>query len=304
MQEVVIMKRLAICLLILFVISGVLQAAPVSIPDPNLKKAIEKRLNKLNPDANDMLLLTYLTADSNGISDLTGIQHATNLQYLYLAYNNISDINHITPLKKLKYFSLYDNNVADVNALADVNQLEYLNLLYNDISDINSLANLKKLKYLYLSDNNDISNISALAGMSSLIDLRLAYNNISDISVLTGLPQIQQLRLRNNEIEDISPIAAYGNLTRLDLTNNPLNFDSWCPYLKQIIGNNPAANITSNPLINDRSTDMNNMRVFADKWLLYCSWSNSNCSGADFDESGKVDFYDFAIFADWWMYQP
>ncbi len=303
MQEVVIMKRLIVCLFILFV-AGTLQAAPVNIPDPNLKAAIEKKLNKSDPDANDMLLLTYLRADSNGVSDLEGIQYATNLKYLYLSNNNISDINALASLKQLIELNLYDNYIYDVNTLADANQMVYLNLHYNEINNISPLANLKKLKYLYLSDNNDISDISVLSDMNSLIDLRLAYNYITDISVLAGLPQIQQLRLRNNEIADISPIAAYTNLTRLELENNPMNFDSWCVYLKQIIGNNILANITSNLRINDRSTDMNDMRVFADKWLRQdCSWINNNCSGADFDESGNVDFWDFAVFAEWWMYQ-
>jgi internalin A len=295
------MKRLLIVLLFLFFVST-LQAAPVYIPDPNLKKQIEKQLGP-NPDATQMLLLTSLTADSNGIKKLTGLQTATNLINLYLQYNDISEINSLAPLKKLSHLSLYDNNVADLSWLADVNQMQYLNLLFNNIHDINSLANLKKLKYLYLSDNNDIFNISALTSMSNLIDLRLAYNNISDISVLAGLTQIQQLRLRNNEIENISPITGYHSLTRLELDNNPMDFQSWTTDLKQIISNNASANITDDPLINDRSTNMNDMRVFADEWLHLCSFSNSNCSGTDFDESGKVDFVDFAIFAEWWMYK-
>jgi len=92
-------------------------------------------------------------------------------------------------------------------------------------------------------------------------------------------------------------------LVTLNLSYNPLSFESWCVHLKTIINNKPSANIFSNVLLNDRFTDVNDMQIFASKWLRQdCSLADGDCGGADFGEDGNVGFYDFAIFAEWWMY--
>lgn len=256
--------------------------------------------------------LTYLGFGGNGVEDINRsiISGLVNLGTLYLSDNFLtgSDLcNLVDANDTLTDLYLANNDIEDTNALAGFPNLKYLDLQYNDISDINPLAGLTSLTDLYLSVNNitsdDAFDLYVLWYLTNLVDLRLASNNISDITVLAYLPQIQQLRLRNNQIQDIFPLTYLYDLTRLDLTNNPLSFESWCIYLKQIINNKPSANITSNPLINDRFTDMNDMRIFAGEWLRQ-DCSNFDCSGADFGESGKVDFLDFAIFANWWMYQP
>ena len=48
--------------------------------DANLKAAVEAELGITDPNASDMLGLTYLDAHDLGIVDLNGIQYATNLQ--------------------------------------------------------------------------------------------------------------------------------------------------------------------------------------------------------------------------------
>jgi hypothetical protein len=68
--------------------------------------------------------------------------------------------------------------------------------------------------------------------------------------------------------------------------------------------NSSPGNIVSNRLINDRFTDTNDMGLFASRWLRDdCSLTNYYCNSADFGGSGKVDFWDFAVFAEWWMYK-
>jgi Leucine-rich repeat (LRR) protein len=180
-----------------------------------------------------------------------------------------------------------------------------LKLRYNDLGNINPLSGLTKLQYLYLSGNDNITDINAVKNMNSLVELALTDVNISDISPLADVNQIKYLWLGYNLIEDIKALTKFNNLTTLNLSYNPLSFESWCVYLKQIINNKPSATILCNVLLNDRFTDMNDMQTFASKWLRQnCSLANGDCSGADFDESGEVDFWDFAVFANWWMYQP
>jgi hypothetical protein len=169
-------------------------------------------------------------------------------------------------------------------------------------SDINAIKNLTGLIYLYLSHNN-ITNITVLKNMKSLAELGLTDVNLVDISPLADVNQIQYLWLDFNPITDINVMTKYNHLKMFSLYFNPLSFKSWCVYLKQVINNNPSATGTySNQLLDDRFTDWKDLSVFADQWLQNCNLANGYCHGADFSEDGKVDFYDFAIFANWWMY--
>ena len=67
----------------------------MNIPDPNLRAAIESQLGKTTGatiTVADMKTLTSLTARDANISNLTGLEHATNLTDLDLINNNISDL--------------------------------------------------------------------------------------------------------------------------------------------------------------------------------------------------------------------
>lgn len=90
-----------------------LDSKPVSIPDAILAAAIGKRLG-LAPGSPitqlDMLGLKilYFSGDfpnrnpEKEITNLTGLEHATNLEYLELPFNQIGDITPLTGLKKLR----------------------------------------------------------------------------------------------------------------------------------------------------------------------------------------------------------
>ncbi len=93
---------------------------PVNIPDPNLRAAIEKALGKASGDtitASDMAKLTRLEAQNTNISDLTGLEHATNLTELFLWDNNITDISVLSSLTNLTVLWLMDNNISDLSPL-------------------------------------------------------------------------------------------------------------------------------------------------------------------------------------------
>jgi len=283
--------------------------------------------------------ITYLNLGYNESNDMTAFGGLTTLTYLGFGGNGVEDINRsiISGLVDLGTLYLSDsfltgsdlynladandtltdlylanNDIEDTNALAGFPNLRYLDLQYNDISDINPLAGLTSLTNLYLSVNNitsdDAFDLYVLWYLTNLVDLRLASNNISDITVLAYLPQIQQLRLRNNQIQDIFALTYFYDLTRLDLTNNPMSFESWCIYLKQIISNNPGANVTPAPSgddVNTSSTNWGDLQIFSTQWLNgVCNINNAYCHCADLNDSGGVNFDDYVIFADLWMNQP
>ena len=216
----------------------------VNIPDPNLRAAVAEAIG-VSPTASIIrgwiAQLTYLKATEANISDLTGLEFATRLQWLQvwdnrisdmsplagltnlrslsLRKNRISDISPLAGLTTLTHLLLRENHISDISPLAGLTNLKELHLSSNSISDISPLVGLTKLSVLYLSDNN-ISDISVLAGLTQLSSLYLNSNSISDISPLVGLTKLKQLHLRRNRISDISPLAGLNNLFFLDLNTN------------------------------------------------------------------------------------
>jgi len=195
---------------------------PVFFADANLKAAVEAALGVTDPTATDMLGLTGLTASSSNITDLTGLEYATNLTHLYLFSNQISSISALSGLTNLTSLYLYDNQISDISALSGLTNLTDLWLYSNQISNISALSGLTNLTSLYLH-NNQISDISAFSGLTNLTDLWLYSNQINDISALSGLTNLMQLYLGHNQISDISVLSGLTNLTHLQLRANQIS---------------------------------------------------------------------------------
>lgn len=114
-------------------------AAVVSIPDANLRAIIADSLDKASgaPITQvEMRILTRLEANDSGISDLTGLEFATNLEYLGLVNNKISDISPLSGLTNLTSLDLGSNSISDISVLSSLTNLTRLYLSSNSISDI------------------------------------------------------------------------------------------------------------------------------------------------------------------------
>ena len=96
----------------------------------------------------------------------------------------------------------------------------YLN--NNQISNISAVSGLTNLQTLLLYDNQ-ISDISALSGLTNLQTLYLDNNQISDISALSNLTKLQTLYLDKNNIEDITPINNMSSLQKCKVNNQTIN---------------------------------------------------------------------------------
>ena len=198
--------------------------APVDIPDPYLRAAIEDALDKgpgtLIAPA-EMAALTRFESTNANISDLTGLEGATNLTDLNLSGNNISDISAISGLTHLTRLYLWNNAITDISAVAGLTNLRRLDLALNAITDISPVASLINLTELNLG-GSAITDISALAGLTHLTRLYLWNNSILDISAVSGLTNLTRLRLGGNLITDISAVAGLTNLTELEVENNSI----------------------------------------------------------------------------------
>jgi Leucine-rich repeat (LRR) protein len=101
------------------------------------------------------------------------------------------------------------------------NNVTSLNLNNNQLTDITVLTGLTELTTLYLG-NNQIEDISSLSALTNLTDLILDTNLIVDLAPLSGLSELTSLTLSNNNIVDLSSLSELFNLTSLKLESNPV----------------------------------------------------------------------------------
>ena len=210
-MEETMYRRFFSLIVVLFITMNIAYAQEEEhwMPDPALRKAVREKLGVLADtpltQAYVQLRLTGLDARKKGIADLTGLEHATDLQALVLLQNNIRDLSPLSGLTGLAFIDLAGNQIADVSPLAGLENLEVLKLGGNQIRDV-----------------------SPLAGLANLKELVLSYNQIADISPLAGLENLENLRIRNNEkgvlsTLPISKLTQFGYDEACDLEGVPIS---------------------------------------------------------------------------------
>ena len=217
----------------------------VNMPDANLAAAVRAAL-ELGPDIplipTLMQGLTRLEAPGMTISDLTGLEAASNLEVAALSENAISTLDALSGLTSLTWLNLSGNDVSDISSLSNLTNLTYLNLNGNDVRDISSLSSLTDLTELQLN-HNAISDISSLSSLTSLTRLDLAYNSVSDVNALSGLTDMWSLSLHNNTVSDVNVLSNLTNLRVLSLSDNSIRDVSPLSGLiilsELYLGNNP-----------------------------------------------------------------
>lgn len=209
----------------------------VNVPNEYLKKLINVTLKKEETapiTRQEMESLTALdttnipTVDSDtqihthGISDLTGLEYAVNLEELHLKENEITDLSPIANLQKLKKLDVHRNELTDITPLKSLKNLEYLDIYNNKIRDISPLTSLKKLTFLdmhYVNRQTAKIDITPLAELTNLNYLSLESNLIQDISCLKPLVDSGNLRtilVRVNDITDFTVLKPLLNELYID----------------------------------------------------------------------------------------
>ena len=117
--------------------------------------------------------------------------------------------------------------VIGIPMLADCVNLQVLDLSGVGINGVSlsALSKLESLQELYLQ-NNAITAIYYLDGLTNLRGLNLAYGIICDISPLQHFVQLEYLNLAQNKITDIEPLVNNVGLSQgatVILEDNPLS---------------------------------------------------------------------------------
>ena len=195
----------------------------VDIPDPNLEPAIRQELelsSEFPITQEDMLRLRKLHAEQRGITNLTGLEYATNLKDLRLTFNQIVNFSPLSGLINLELLSLSSNPIVDISPLSNLIHLEALYLSAINLTDITVLSNLTQLKVLDLQRCVHIRDITPLSNLTQLTRLELTGNRIADITPLANLTQLEELRIEDNQIVDFSPLQG--------LSLSGLTYDEFC----------------------------------------------------------------------------
>lgn len=169
---------------------------PGLIKDTKLEAAVRKALGKpcgvITPS--DLASLKKLEASFLGITDISGLEHATNLTHLNLSNNPIADITPLSGLIQLKRLLLYKVRISDLKPLADLTNVEFVTFWETNESDLLRLKSWMKLKF---------------------IELRLT--KVTDYTPLHGLPKLKSLStnrrlIRTNKRPNSSKPSPTANL--------------------------------------------------------------------------------------------
>ena len=100
----------------------------VEIPDQALKSRLLARFDK-NQDGelskSEMSQIEYFDAYNAGITDLTGLEYATEISSLEVPYNEIKDLAPISKLPNLQYLNVKENQITKVPDFTETNLLLY-----------------------------------------------------------------------------------------------------------------------------------------------------------------------------------
>ncbi len=193
----------------------------VHIPDANLRAAIAEALSKAPGapiTAEEMGTLEHLYANEMDISDLTGLEFATNMEVLHINGNLMPDLSPISGLTQLSGLRIAGNKISDISPLKELKNLGSLEIYANEISDISPLAGLTNLGWLSMY-NNPVSDLSPLANLKHLTGIRVSVKeggNLSPIAALTNLEAIFYWS-DSDPVPDLSPLTNLPKLIRIDI---------------------------------------------------------------------------------------
>ncbi|GKT22660.1 hypothetical protein ADUPG1_012186, partial [Aduncisulcus paluster] len=181
----------------------------VNVPDPELKMYLCSLLN-LGDDcdisASDMSGIDSIDLTDLGVSDLSGLEFASNLSILDLSYNPVSDLEPLSSLQSLSILALAHTSITDLT------DIEGLDLSYLDISGASNVD----------SDQIGYDIASSFSTLNSLIMDGL---EIESIGFIIGFTQLTYISLANNYISDPTPFYSLAssspNLSiRIDISIN------------------------------------------------------------------------------------
>ncbi len=203
-------------LILLLFFSLSLARSQVLFPDPRLETAVRQALHIFSGPitTNDMEGLTLLSDNVNpnnpnngfGIRDLTGLETAVNLKYLFLYRSPLTNVAALSALSRLVMLELSLTSVSNLAFLSAMPELQYLSAGGNQIQDVSPLAGHPSLQNCSLA-GNPITNVQALSNLPQLSLLNMQAVPMSSLDFLTNLPALYSFQFGPSSIADFSTLT-------------------------------------------------------------------------------------------------
>lgn len=225
------MKKLyTLCTILCCLGSGFSQT--VVLPDTNFASYLSTAVpdcmdgNELNIPCANNSSITQMILGNLGLSDLTGVEHFTNLTHLLCGMNEITTIPALPP--NLQFFMAGFNQLTTLPGLP--NSLLLLDCSHNQVANLpplppslnelmcfhnqlTSLDDLPNALTYIVASNNQISAVSSLPSQLNYLDI--SYNALSSLPELP-VP-LQMLSCRNNQLTELPDLP---NLLTLHADSN------------------------------------------------------------------------------------
>lgn len=220
-------RLIALCLILVVVMPVSTVWADTVIKDPALAEAIKNELKlsahdgELGIEELQRLKSLYPQNADVKITDLQGLEHAVNMQSLFLPGHHVTDLAPVGKLKKLTFLAVEGNRITDLSPLSDLNALQKLVIDGNQVENLEPLKQLSGLTDL-LASNNQVSDLRPVQSLK-LKWLLVNGNRIQDLGPLRNHPTLEHLYLDDNLIQDIEVLDTLPSLKTVSLANNPLN---------------------------------------------------------------------------------
>ncbi|EGA6436098.1 LapB repeat-containing protein [Listeria monocytogenes] len=196
----------------------------VNIPDPELKKQLNALMTGKSADTDiteaQMAGFASISLDT-GVTDLTGLEYAKNIQTLSLngvtaslePIKNLSTVNNLTIIGG----NITSNQFADLSGLSSLESLTVSDTKVDNafLSKINNIPNLTALN---ISRNLGITKVDALKSLPKLATLDATFCQIDDFGGIEQFPSLtsfkgEQQRFEAAEFKDIKSSQLTFNAT-------------------------------------------------------------------------------------------
>ena len=217
----------------------------VNIPDQALKALLLQSNFDTDQDGelsvSEMQQITYISGPYYGISDLTGLEYATQLDSLMLADNNIYDLTPIRNLSKLIWLDVRRNKLETI---PDLSKLERLNLYGNYTTDngepftkpenifggnkieraefIGKFAKEPDEDWLLLNSYDTTEVNIPDSALRKLLLQSNANLDMDDKMTISEMQQIDTISGAYRGIKDLTGLEYASQLTYLDLSDNSI----------------------------------------------------------------------------------
>lgn len=182
------------------------QAGPptlITIADPALRACVNTELGQAPNDPitdTQAASINWIACATEGVADLTGIQHLTGLTILHLAENDITDISLLPSLTNLEHLTLDQNPISDVTLLSSMTQLKTVSINGLGLTDLTFVSGLTNLHWIFFEDN-EISDLTPLSGLTAMLHIDGDLNKITDVRPLAPLTSLLTVSLRQQLVE-------------------------------------------------------------------------------------------------------